>query len=88
MLKAQKEDGLMAKPSGSNQHKDRSQGDTDPPTLADIGISKTLSSRSQKIAELPEKNLKKYLNHIEALKSLFLASLSLAYPTRLKSRNM
>jgi len=33
-----------AKPSGSNQHKERSHDATDPPTLADVGISKDQSS--------------------------------------------
>ncbi len=54
MLKAQKEAGLMAKPSGSNQYEDRSQGDTDPLTLADMGISKSMSSRAQATASIPE----------------------------------
>lgn len=52
MLKAQKKAGLMAKPSGSNQHKDRSQAETDPPKLSDMGISKSMSSRSQAIASI------------------------------------
>ncbi len=51
MLKAQKEAGLMNKgamgnPNGQGAKLVRSQGNTAQPTLADIGINKTLSSRA------------------------------------------
>ena len=34
-----------AKPRGSNQHEDRLRPATDPPTLKDLGLTKTQSSR-------------------------------------------
>jgi hypothetical protein len=43
-----------ARPRGSNQHQDRSRAATDPPTLAQLGINKTQSSKWQKLAKLPE----------------------------------
>jgi hypothetical protein len=43
-----------AKPRGSNQHKDRSRAATDPPTLADLGVSKSQSSQWQKLAAIDE----------------------------------
>jgi hypothetical protein len=47
-------DAEKAKPRGSNQHKhkDRSHAATDPPTLAELGINKSQSSRWQKLAEI------------------------------------
>ncbi len=61
MLKAQSESEMMRK--AGRPKKNRSQAETDllPPTLADVGISKTLSSRSQKIAELPEDEFEEIL---------------------------
>ncbi len=44
----------MAKPSGANQHKDRSHDATDPPKLSDMGLTKDMSSRAQAIANVPE----------------------------------
>jgi hypothetical protein len=43
-----------AKPRGSNQHKDRSRAATDPPTLAELGVSKSQSSQWQKLAAIDE----------------------------------
>ncbi len=58
MLKAQKEAGLMNKGASepnTNRGTTQSQGDTaSPPTLADIGISKSMSSRAQATASIPE----------------------------------
>tara|TARA_R110000851_G_scaffold131304_1_gene265167 strand:+ start:166 stop:873 length:708 start_codon:yes stop_codon:yes gene_type:complete len=51
MIKAQKDAGGLAKPGtkpSSVEHHDRT------PTLSDVGISKDLSSRAQKIASIPE----------------------------------
>ncbi|MGH7114916.1 MAG: hypothetical protein ACREE9_10520 [Stellaceae bacterium] len=42
-----------AQGTGSNQHQVRSHDET-APTLADLGISKSQSSRRQKLAEVPE----------------------------------
>ncbi len=55
MLKVQKEAGLMNKGKlKCGKELPQSQGDTtEAPTLAEVGISKTLSSRSQKIASMP-----------------------------------
>jgi hypothetical protein len=39
---------------GSNQHEQRSRNATDPPTLANLGITKTQSSRWQKWAGLDD----------------------------------
>ena len=56
MLTVQKETGGMAKAAPGNQHTgpvglgDRSN----PPTLKEVGISKDLSSRAQKLAAVPE----------------------------------
>lgn len=43
-----------AKAAGSNQHKERSRDDTAPPTLAEIGVSKSQSSKWQQLAAVPE----------------------------------
>ncbi len=43
-----------AKPRGSNQHEERSRSATDPPTLANLGVTKTQSSKWQKLAAMPE----------------------------------
>jgi phage N-6-adenine-methyltransferase len=43
-----------AKPRGSNQHEERLRAATDPPTLAELGLTKTQSARWQRIASLPE----------------------------------
>ncbi len=86
MLKAQKEAGLMAKPSGSNQYKDRSQGDTDPLTLADVGISKTLSSRSQKIAELPEEEFEEILESHRSIEKPVSSPLEFGIPYQTEIR--
>lgn len=45
-----------AQGSGSNQHEVRSQLATAPETLSDLGISKTQSSRWQKLAAIPEED--------------------------------
>jgi hypothetical protein len=42
-----------AKPCGSNQHEEGSRGATDPPTLAEVGVTKSQSSRWQQKAALP-----------------------------------
>jgi hypothetical protein len=56
-----------AKPSGSNQHKQRSHDATDPPTLADLGISKDQSSRWQKLATMPEQQFEAAVAEVRAL---------------------
>jgi len=43
-----------AKPRCSNQHEERLRTATDPPTLAELGLTKTQSARWQQIAALPE----------------------------------
>jgi hypothetical protein len=43
-----------ALPSGANQHEDRFRGDTAPPTLEQMGISKKLSARSRKLASISD----------------------------------
>jgi hypothetical protein len=37
-----------AKPSGANQHKERSRNGTDPATLTELGLSKKRASRARK----------------------------------------
>jgi len=50
-----------ATPRGSNQHKDRSHDVTDPPTLADLDVSKAESSRWQAVASVPEDDFAQYI---------------------------
>jgi phage N-6-adenine-methyltransferase len=68
-LRAQRRGGEIlrdmekAKPRGSNQYreKDASQAASDPPKLADIGITYSDSSRWQEIASLPEETFEEYI---------------------------
>ena len=55
-----------AKPRGSNQHEDRSRVATDPPTLADLKITKTQSSKWQRLAALPEEKFEIRVEHAKA----------------------
>ena len=50
-----------AKPTGSNQHEDRSRDDTDPPTLNELGITKNQSAKAQRLALMPEDKLEEAL---------------------------
>lgn len=66
MLAAQKEAGglnqgarLAGAKSGANDGSSAVVGNDRRPTLADVGISKDLSSRAQKLAALPEKEFEK-----------------------------
>jgi hypothetical protein len=54
-----------ATPRGSNQHKDRSHDATVPPTLGDLGITKTQSSRWQAIAFIPEDDFEKHIAEVK-----------------------
>jgi len=49
LIAAQKDAGLLAKPSGANQHRVRSQPDA-PPTLSEAGIDKNLAHRARQLA--------------------------------------
>ena len=64
-----------AKASGSNQHQERLPPATAPPKLADLGISKTQSSRWQKRAEIPEGEFEK---QVAAVKRKAVASIDSA----------
>jgi hypothetical protein len=44
-----------AKPSGANQHKERSRNGTDPATLTELGLSKKRASRARKAG--PDRSL-------------------------------
>ena len=76
MLKAQRESGGMAKPTGSNQYQDRSHDETDPPRLVDMGITKSMSSRAQAIAAVPEEDFERAIaDHKEQQKELTSATI-------------
>ena len=55
-----------ARGTGSNQHRKVRSNDTTPPTLSDLGISKTQSSHWQKLADVPEDKFEKALADMSA----------------------
>ena len=55
-----------AKPRGSNQHEERSRPATDPPTLANLGVTKTQSSKWQHLAALPDEKFEIRVAHAKA----------------------
>lgn len=61
-----------AKPRGSNQYEERSRAATDPPKIADLGITKTQSSRWQQLAKMPAESFEA---HVDAAKKSAVASL-------------
>jgi hypothetical protein len=63
-LLEEKEKAKGAQGSGSNQHQVRSHDET-APTLADLGITKTQSSRWQKLAQVPADEFEATFNGAE-----------------------
>jgi hypothetical protein len=55
MIRQQKEGEGLAKPGPKPEIGTNEEPNSTPPTLASVGISKKLSSRSQAIAAIPDK---------------------------------
>jgi len=91
MLKAQKEAGLMH-PAGRPpiDEEKRSRRATDlPPTLSDIGITKSMSSRAQQIADIPEDEFEETINqHISDGVELTSTSLRRAHSAKGKEEEI
>ena len=74
MLRDQRESGMMNKGAmgkPGNEHSLVQSHDATTPTLKDVGISKSMSSRAQKLAEIPKEQFDNILeNHLEEIDSI------------------